>query len=339
MIPRLPPAPDGVERPVLSIVVVDSDGCRDTVNCLESIFMYPPGESFEVLLVDNCSTQSCLPEAQQRFHSVRTLQALQRQGFARNYNLGLTHALGQYLMILNNDTLVRPGALDNLLGALREHPEYAFVGPRLRSSNGRIQSFCARPLLTPLGYLARLLLLDQGSPIGVFWERWQADRLDHRASGTVACLSGACMLARREALEQIGLLDEGFDFYFEDAEWCHRAQQQGWQLGFVAEAEVIHLGDHSLSKVKVWAKQSEYRSAIRYYQHYYRIGPPVVLMLRVATLLSYVIRWLVFTVKEAITGKVGNSAAYAELIRWITQETRTIQGEPESRTGKLWRGG
>lgn len=331
MIPGLESAPERTDRPVLSIVIVDSDGCSDTLNCLESIYTFPPGESFEVLLVDNCSRRSCLPDVQRRYPLVRTLQAPQRQGFARNYNLGLSHALGQYLMILNNDTLVQAGALDHLLRTAREHPEYAFVGARLRGADGRIQSFCAQPLLTPLGYIARLLLLDLSSPLGLLWERWQAYRLERRPTGPVACLSGACMLARREALAQIGLLDEGFDFYFEDAEWCHRAQNQGWKLGFVAEAEVIHLGDHSLSKVKVWAKQSEYRSAIRYFQRYHGIGPAGTWMIRLATLVSFTMRWLVFKLRETFTGKTGHSAAYAELIEWIVREKRTEMVEPKSK--------
>ncbi len=339
MIPSLEFVPESKDRPVLSIVIVDSDGRSDTLRCLESIYRHPSSESFEVLLVDNCSEQSCLAEVQQRFPGVRTLQSPQRQGFARNYNLGLRHALGQYLMILNNDTLVQSGALDSLLGALRDHPGYAFVGPRLRGQDGRIQSFCARPLLKPLGYIVRLLLLDLGSPIGLLWERLQASLLEHRPTGPVACLSGACMLARREALEQIGLLDEGFDFYFEDAEWCHRAQKQGWKLGFVAEAEVVHLGDHSLSKVKVWAKQSEYRSAIRYFQRYYGIGRAEITLIRIATLISYSIRWVVYKFQEVITGKAGHSAAYVELIRWISRENIINLDEASHHVDKLWSGG
>jgi GT2 family glycosyltransferase len=170
--------------------------------------------------------------------------------------------------------------------------------------------------------------------MGLLWERLQASRLEHRPTGPAACLSGAGMLARREALEQIGLMDEGFDFYFEDAEWCHRAQKHGWKLGFVAEAEVVHLGDHSLSKVKVWAKQSEYRSAIRYYQRYYGIGPAKTTLIRIATLIGYSIRWLAFKFKEAFTGKAGYSTAYAELIRWIGREKQENLAEPDRRADK-----
>ncbi len=335
MIPRLPELRNGMDQPELSIVVVDSDGCTDTLNCLESIFKCPPNTTFEVILVDNCSQHSCLQEAQRLFPAVHTLQAPERQGFSRNYNLGMHHARGRCLLILNNDTLARAGALDTLLAAAREHPEYALIGPRIRGRDGRIQSFCARPNLTLAWYLARLLLLDQGLPSGRLWERWQAARLERRISGPVACISGACMLGRREALLQIGLLDEGFDFYFEDVEWCHRAQRRGWQVGYVSEAEIIHLGDQSLSKVKVWAKKSEYRSALRYYQMYYRLGNLGSRLLWMVTTLSYTLRFLVFTIREMLTGKAGYAAAYAELISWITgsEESRRSKPKPGAASG------
>lgn len=325
----LPDLPVDTPLPLLSIIVVDSDGCGDTLNCLESIFQNPPNNDWEVILVDNCSQQSCLQDAQSRYPAVRTMQAPQRQGFSCNYNLGMKQAQGEYLLVLNNDTLVQPGALDALLAAARGHTEYAFIGPRLRGRNGRIQSFCARPLLTLPGYLARLLILDQGLPSGRLWERWLAARLERRPSGPVECISGACMLARREAVQKIGFLDEGFDFYFEDVEWCRRAWRKGWQVGFVAEAEVIHLGDQSLSKVRVWAKQSEYKSAVRYYITGSQMGALKNGLLWIATLLSFSLRWLAFSIQERLSMKAGYSAAYAVLVAWIVkQRLSAIQISP-----------
>lgn len=313
-------AASDAETPILSVVIVDSDGCADTLNCLQSIYSHPPAAPFEIILVDNCSKQSCLPVVEQRFPIVRVFTAPQRQGFARNYNLGLRQAVGDYLLVLNNDTLVQPGALDALLAEARAHPAYALTGSRLRGRDGRLQSFCARPLMTPGQYILRLLVLDLGTPIGQLWECWLASRLERRPSGPVPCISGACMLVSQQALEQIGLLDEGYDFYFEDVEWCHRAWKHGWQVGFAARAEIIHLGDQSLSKVKVWAKQSEYRSAQRYFTQYYRLTRVYKQWIKTAAWLSYLLRWLIFTLKGRISDGSGYAADYKKLLLWVMNE-------------------
>ena len=302
-------------HPVLSIVIVNSDGCADTLNCLESVERCPPGVSWEVVLVDNCSNDGCLEQAERRFARVRTFQAAQRQGFARNYNLGLRQARGEYRLILNNDTLLNPGALDALLAELQAHPEYGFAGPQLRSADGSLQTTCARKLPGPGSYLLKLFLLDLALPSGRWWERRQQRQLERRPSGPVPCLSGACMLSSRERLERIGLLDEGFDFYYEDVEWCHRARRLGYQAGYCAAASIIHLGDRSLGRVKERAKRAEYRSAVRYFRLYHGLGDGGERLLRLATAASYFLRSGVYALLGLAKRASGGGEREAEYAR------------------------
>ena len=305
------------DTPVLSIVMVNSDGTDDTVRCLESIERHPPQVALEVIVVDNLSQTPCWPVLQQRFPAVRTFSAPRRQGFAKNYNLGMRQARGPYILVLNNDTLVQANALDALLGAVQRHSDYGLVGPQLQSPDGQLQPVCARPLLTPVAYGLLLLFFDLGLPTGRWLEAYRRRRLLKRSSGPVPCLSGACLLLPRTTIERMGLLDEGYDFYFEDVEWCRRAQQFGLKTAYIAEAHVTHLGDQSLSKVKVWAKQSEYRSALRYFRQYDHLGPGRAWWVWLATVLAFLMRCTLFTVRELITRRAGYAAEYAQLVRWI----------------------
>jgi len=308
------------QTPILSIVIVNSDGASDTLACLESIFRCPPEAEFEVILVDNCSQDSCLSAVQRHYPQVRTYSAPERQGFAKNYNLGMRHARGEYVLILNNDTVVHEGTLDALLTGMRKNPIYGMLGGKLLLPNGRIQPECARPLVTPSSYIVQLLVLDAGLPLGRLWRRYSSWRLSKRPSGPVPCISGACMLTTRQVLRTLGPLDEAYPSYFEDIEWCHRLRRHGKTVGYVAEATITHYGDRAMSKVRMWAKQSEYQGALRYFCEYHSLTPTKARLLWLAMTLSFHLRALVFLFQEKVLGKPGHSAAYVQLSRWILEQ-------------------
>jgi GT2 family glycosyltransferase len=304
-------------RTVLSIVIANSDGTEFTLNCLDSIYKYPPKVQFEIILVDNCSQNPIFPIVEHRYPQVHTLSAPERQGFSKNYNLGMRHATGELVMILNNDTFVHAGALDTLIRTIRQHDLYGVVGPKLLWPDGSIQTVCARELLTPALYAMTQCVLDLGTPTGKLWDRYQRSKLERRKSGPVPCISGACMLVKSEVLDKVGLLDEGYDFYYEDVEWCHRITKFGYHVGYVSEAEITHLGDRSLSKVKEWAKQSEYLSALRYFRQYHHLNCIQLWLLWLFTVVSYAIRVVAYWGYETLTGKRGHSQAYHRVLSWI----------------------
>lgn len=310
-----------LQNPDLSIVIVNSDSTEHTLACLDSIFLHPPELPYEVILVDNCSAVSCLPVVAESYPEVRRFSAPQKQGFARNYNLGIRQAAGEFILILNNDTVVLPGTIDRLVRALQFNPNYGMVGPQLRSRNWRVQSVCARKLPTPWDYLWWQFFTDPGLPTGRLLEYLRQRRVARRKSGSVACISGACMLVTRRALEQVGLLDEGYDFYYEDIEWCHRMQKQGYQVAYIAESKLFHLGDQSLSKVKEWAKRSEYLSAQRYFRQYYHTNPAWHRVFWLVTLFGFALRAAAFRGWEILTGKPGYSREYQRLTRWIWSQS------------------
>ncbi len=314
-------------EPYLSIVTVNVNGLADTLRCLESLYASPPGLIFEALVVDNYEMESVAIPIKQQYSNVTVIPVKPLQGFSKNYNLGIRQARGKYVLVLNNDTVLHPGALEVLIQALETHPKWGMVGPRLVSVEGVVQSSSARRLPSPFAYIAFLLFLDPGFPTGRLWERWQQRRLERRATGPVPCISGAAMLVRRAELDQVGLLDEGFDFYFEDVEWCHRYQRRGFQVAYVAESIITHLGDQSLSKVREWAKQSEYRSAIRYFRQYYVFPAWKHGLVWLAAVLGFGMRAIALKLVQWVTGRSGFADVYVRLTRWVwSQQPGRSQG-------------
>ncbi len=317
------------EKPVvLSIVIVNSDGTVHTLGCLDSIFLHQPEVEYEVILVDNCSQDSCIPLIEDAYPEVRVFSAPVRQGFAKNYNLGIRQARGEYIMVLNNDTVVHPGTFATLVDALKSHSEYGMVGPQLRTPDWQLQAVCARKLPSMSDYVAWQLLLDPGMPVGKLVDWINRKRLSRQPSGRVPCISGACMVSSRKVLDRIGLLDEGYNFYFEDIEWCHRVAHNGFQVAYIAEAVVTHFGDQSLSKVKVLAKQSEYLSAVRYFTQYHGLTLIQSWALWMATLLGFFMRAAAYLLMGVFNGGSAYAAAYWRLTGWILHHLPVRAGLP-----------
>lgn len=301
---------------VLSIVVVNSNNTEITIACLESIYKFAPSIEFEVILIDNQSVPSCIPLVHQYFPQVLTVYSPISQGFAKNYNIGMRMSRGDFIIILNNDTLVHSGAFDDLLAALLK-TNSGMAGPKLLSKNGDIQTDCVRLLPTPWHYVGRMLWLDTAFPVGKLRASQIRKKISQQKSGTVQAISGSCMLVSRSALEKAGLLDEGYDFYYEDIEWCHRFKKHGLSIIYVAEAQVTHLHDQSLSKVKVWAKQSEYMSALRYFKQYHQLSNVGAWGLWLVTVIGFTGRAVIFTIHDFINRKNTHAQAYRSLARWI----------------------
>jgi GT2 family glycosyltransferase len=304
-------------KPTLSIVIVTTDGYQVTVDCLHSIYQNPPQDPFEIILVDNQSSPPIQPSISKIFPDVINLTPPTRQGFAKNYNLGMRHAQGNFLLILNDDTLVQPQALDNLLHFIQSNETVGMVGAKMVDVSGFVQSPCARKFPTPLDYMMIQLFLDPGFPIGKLWDNHLRNKIEARKSGPVPSIMGACMLVRQRDLNKVGLLDEEYEFYFEDIEWCHRYQKSGFQVAYVSEATITHLGDHTMSKVREWAKQREYSGAVRYFKQYHSLSPWQHWALWLATTTGFLLRASGFAVAEAITRRKMYTATYFNLLKWI----------------------
>jgi GT2 family glycosyltransferase/glycosyltransferase involved in cell wall biosynthesis len=217
-----------VEKPVVSIVIPVFNKFRTTYNCLRSIAAHPPDCSFELLVVDDGSHDETLFGASIASGAVRFIRNSSNEGFVRACNLGARHAKGEYLFFLNNDTLVRPAWLDELVSTFERTPNCGIVGSKLLFANGSLQE--AGGIIWRLGD-------------GWNWGR-RADPNDPRFCYLRSCdyVSGAALMIRRELFERLGGFDDLFaPGYYEDSDLCFRAREAGERVLVQPTSQIIHL--------------------------------------------------------------------------------------------------
>jgi len=247
----------------LSIILVSYNDLARLRACLASLEGSPSGGGSEILVVDNASNDGTVEAVRREFPAVRVIANPRNEGFPAANNRGAREARGRFLLFLNTDTIVPPGAPAALLGRLAPDAAAGAVGPALVRAPGDYQvSFGNR--VSYLGQVFQKFVLNPA------WKR--ALRAPaRRACGerTVGWLSAACLLCRREAFEAVGGYDETFFLYFEDIDLCYRMRAAGWKLLFVPAIEVRHEGGATTSgtpEVRA-ASRFEYR---RSQLHFYR---------------------------------------------------------------------
>jgi len=247
----------------VSAVIVSFNTREDLLRCLGSLLPIPRDLLDEVLVVDNASSDDSVEAVRERYPEVRVIANPQNAGFARANNQGLRETHGELVLFLNSDAELRPGALQALVSALDRRPELGLVGPRTLNSDGTVQVSYG-PLLTPLAewrQRRRVRAVSRRDPAAL--RRLEAEG---RRDGSPDWLSGSCLLARREALSAVGGFDEAFFLYEEDVDLCLRLRRAGWEIAYVAAAEVVHHLGRSSAGQPTRAGLEYHRSHLLYYR-------------------------------------------------------------------------
>ncbi len=252
----------------LSVIIVNINQKDLLEKCLRSVFREVRGTSFEVIVVDNGSTDGSCEMVRSLFPEVRLIAVSGRRGFAENYNIGIRTAHGDYLLILNNDTELLPYVqdeqnhsdrklLDEMVQRLESQPQVACLGPMLLYPDGKLQVECARNLPTLSGVVFGVLWLDQFFPQSEMFGKFNMTYWDHAAEKYVDCISGACMLARASMIDQLGGFDELFFLYAEDADLCRRMRDAGYLILYVPEFKVRHASGQTIQTRESYAGKVE----------------------------------------------------------------------------------
>lgn len=239
----------------LSVVIVNWNTAALTLDCLRSLFAAPAAIAFDVTVVDNGSTDGSADRIAAARPDVRLIRNRENRGFAAANNQGIAVTGGRHVLLLNSDTLVSRAALEHLVSFLDTHPDAGACSPRLLQRDGRVQPYAFGGDPTPL-YLTRRTLARL---VGRSLHDWNAP-----GTREVDWVSGACLMARRAAIEQSGPLDEEMFMYFEDVDWCLRMRRAGWKIFYVPEVAITHLGGASAGGK---AAARAYRASLR---HFYR---------------------------------------------------------------------
>jgi GT2 family glycosyltransferase len=220
--------------PDATVVVVTLDALPWLQTCLESV------RGHETVVVDVGSGDGTLELVRERFPEVRVVER-ENRGLAAGWNAGVAESSGRYVLLLNADAWAVGDAVERLVAFADEHPRAAVVAPRLSNLDGTLQR-SARGFPTVGRLATEYLFLRKLAPGSDALNALYAGGFDHAVAREVDWVMGACLLVRREAVEEVGPADEDFFLFSEETDWCYRFRAAGWQVWLAPEAEFVHVG-------------------------------------------------------------------------------------------------
>lgn len=289
--------------PALAIVIVNYN-TRDLLrNCLGSVEAGAQRATVRTWVVDNASNDGSAAMVQAEFPAVRLICNAHNGGYAYANNLALREVLSEelkvkssaetlnsqllthnsqfdYVLLLNPDTVVPPGALDGLVDYMEAHPDAGAVGPKLLLADGSLDLACRRAFPTPTVALYRMTGLARLFPRSPRFGRYNMTYLDQDIETEVDSVVGACMLVRGSVVKEVGLLDESFFMYGEDLDWAYRIKQYGWRIMYVPRV-VVHHYKRASSSQRPFQSIRHFYHAMRVFhrKHYAALTPAPLNML------------------------------------------------------------
>jgi GT2 family glycosyltransferase len=257
---------DEIQLNQLDIIIVNYNSTHYLLRCLDSIQRHLQKEiKADIHVIDNASAENA-DVAAEAFPNVKMHKNRKNVGFARAVNQCMAETKAPYILILNPDTMVEKRFFDRMLDFMEKNPHVAVAGPRIMEADGMIQG-SARAFPTPLTALfGRNALLSRMFPHNPLTRRnVLTGQQDMTCARAVDWVSGACMMVRRKAVCEVGMLDGGFFMYWEDADWCKRMSMRGWRTVYVPGAVIVHYVGGSCRNGDVRLLLEFHKSAYRYF--------------------------------------------------------------------------
>jgi len=277
---------------LVSILIVNYRAYDELASCLDSLYRFL-GDDVEVITVDHASDPAAAAEIARRFPWMQLVRVDANPGFASGVNRAARVARGRWLLLLNPDAIVDSDVPHTLASWLEQHDRVAVVGGLVRQADGSTQASARRFPDVTTGFAGRTSWLTEVWPTNPWTSRNLVAR-DERDPVEVDWVSGACMMIRRQAFDEVGGMDEGFFLYWEDADLCFRLRQSGWSTFYNPMAGITHLTGRSSAQAKRQSLIAFHRSAFRYfYKHSSALGrllSPLVFLALFARLAAKLIR-------------------------------------------------
>jgi GT2 family glycosyltransferase len=259
------PTPPDVD---LTIVIVNWNTKRHLRRCLETIFRPSVETRFEVIVVDNASRDGSADMAEVEFPQTNVIRNERNLGFAKAANQAIILGRGNFFLLLNPDAALQENAIDRAVEFAREHPDIGIVGCKILNEDGTLQHSCRR-FPTPAVGLFRNTVLGRLFPRNRYLRAYLMTDWDHRHLREVDWVSGACMLIRREALSEVGILDERYFMYCEDLDLCFRAHNAGWKVFYYPRAAAVHRKGASSDQAQVRCVVAFHKSLYKFFNKYF----------------------------------------------------------------------
>jgi len=286
-----------IDNVQLTISIVSYNTKALLNNCLDSIYKNIKNISFEVIVVDNNSTDGTIEMLEEKFPRIKLIKNKENVGFAKANNQAILKSRGKYFLLLNSDTVVLPGSIEKMMEFMDSNLEAGAVSCRLIFPDGSPQPwinvysnmgtnlwiillriFQVKRLISKPGwrrFLIKYFKRILGKAINSYFDCYRNGQVIRE----VDFGSGACLLVRREVIEKVGLLDENFFMYYEDADWCIRIKRAGWKIYFLSNVKIIHYEGKSSNDLIWRISPPRYKSACYFFKKYY--GRKSVVLLKV----------------------------------------------------------
>ena len=282
-----------MKKPLISIIIVSWNISALLRDCLQSIVATAEHLPIEIIVVDSHSADDTVAMVQREFPDVKLLAQTENVGFPRGNNIGLAQAQGDYFLLLNPDATLQEGALRLMIAYIDAHPKVGVLGPQLHNPDGSHQS-SRRRFPTFWTGLFESTWLQPYAPPSLLAHYYLTDSADTEIQ-QVDWVSGACLLTRRTVFDQVGGMDEGYEMYSEEVDWCRRIKEVGWQVVYMPMAHVFHHVGKS-SEQAVTRRHIQFnRAKLRYFRKYH--GETTYALLRLAILVGFVHQMGIETIK------------------------------------------
>ena len=256
----------------ISVCIVSWNVAADLRACLQALENQRGEVGFEIIVVDNASDDASPDLVAREFPGAHLIRSQRNLGFARACNVAVHSAHGRYLLLLNPDCLLPPDALVKLMQFADEHPDAGLVGPKLVNADGSVQH-SARRLPNIKAAILRNTFLGRLFPGSTAVDDYLMRQWDRESVREVDWLSGACLVVRRGALDEVGLLDERFFWGSEDVDLAIRMKNADWRVLYTPEPQVMHAVGRSTDRVPWRTIFRTHRSMFRLYRKHLTKGP------------------------------------------------------------------
>ena len=252
----------------ISVIIVTADNWADLHPCVESVYRSFTSGRLQVICVDDCSQEDIAAQVAQHFPDVHLVNNTAKQSYPVTNNQGVAAADGRYIMLLNDDVVLAEQALDRVVEFLDRHEQAGAASPKLLNPDGTVQP-CVRRFPSLAAALAQSLYLHRLWPGNRWTGRYYATDIDHSQTQPVPSIGTTAYVMRREALEQVGGLDEAFPINFCDLDLNWRIGEAGWQIWLVAYAEATHKGGQTMGRLTLRQLRDYHRGMLLMYRKHY----------------------------------------------------------------------
>ncbi len=281
-------------------------------DCLESVYRTVRNITFDIIVVDNASHDGSVAMVVKEFPGVRIIENSENRGFGAANNQAFAVMKGRYALLLNTDTVLTEDAVHELFTFMENHDKAAMAGGQLLNRDGSRQNSIAN-FPTVFTLLMNTSILEY-----LFPEKYPSKRYEHKEPLEVESVVGACVLVRKKAMDEVGVFDERYFFFFEETDWACQMRSAGWKVYHVPSAMIYHLQGKSIGR-NIRSRIEFYRSRYKFFDKWrgrsYNVAVSIVVFARL------LINWLLTSIGGILTAGMNREirdkwVVYSRLILW-----------------------